>query len=33
MIWADLEIPLLFIVESSKQCINFNTEYVTDVIF
>ena len=33
MIWKDLEIPLLFIVENSKQCINFNIGCVTNVFF
>ena len=33
MIWSDLEIPLSFIVENSKRCMNFNTGCVTNVTF
>ena len=33
MNWSGSEIPYFFIVESSKQCINFNTGCVTNVSF
>ena len=31
--WSDFETPQFFIVENSKQCMNFNTECVTNVAF
>ena len=31
--WSALEIPQFFIIENSKQCINFNTWWVTNVTF
>ena len=33
MAWSHFEIPQLFIVEISKQCINLNKGYVTNVTF
>ena len=33
MVWSDFEIPQSFIVENSKQGINFKTGYVTNVTF
>ena len=32
-LWSDFDNPQFFIVESSKQCINFNTRCVTNVTF
>ena len=33
MSWPAFEIPQFFIIENSKQCINFNTGCVTNVTF
>ena len=33
MVWSDFEIPQTFIVEYSKQSINFNIGYVANVTF
>ena len=33
MVWSDFEIPQSFVIENSKQRINFNTAYVTNVTF